>query len=124
MLRMMVAAVVAAALAVPAATAFATSFSTDAWSCGYSGSTYPSGTTIYAYTAEDLPYDCSTQVVLEFDYKLNGVCHYNSLQYVSDWFVGNSQASASGAVSHHQIYVPGHGYGPLLYTYYPTDGVC
>src|SRR5689334_6852161 len=114
MLRTITAALVAIALAVPAATVLATSFSTNAWGYGYSGSTYLSGTTINAYTAEDLPYDCSTLVLLEFNYKLNGTCHYGSLNSVADWFIGASQASASGAVSDHQIYVPGNGYGPLF----------
>lgn len=117
------AAAAAAAVAFPAGRVLATTVYTDSWGCSFQGSTYASSGSVNGYTAEDLPYDCSSQVALVFSYKSNGVCYYGSWQYASGWYLGTG-ASASGAVFDHQIYVPGNGYGQTVGTYYPTDWVC
>ncbi len=114
---------VSVSLAVPVANVLANTVYTSSFGCSWQGGTYVSSGLIQGYTAEDLPYDCSSQVVLQFHYKLNGICYYGSWQSASSWYIGNSH-SGSGGASDHQIYVPGYGYGQWQSTYYPWEGIC
>ena len=120
MKRLALAIVLGVAVAIPAAIALADTENTNSWGCAWQGSTYTSGGTIYGYTAEDLPYDCSSRVVIIFTYKLNGTCYYGDWEEAYDWVIQRSH-SGSGGVSSHQIYVPGEGYGQWINTSDPWE---
>ena len=123
MKRLAIALALAIAIAVPAASALANSITTDSFGCAWTGETYlGSGSIVWGDTHLE-PASCGTHVVLWFAYKQNGTCHYTGAFDEVNTIVSRN-ASASGATSSHQIYVPGNGYGQIITTDYPSAGVC